>query len=230
MNREVITKPLGARASRPLILKNSGRKPAFPAKAEGFAITSRFFLIILLLAPVLAGCWKRVTPVEPEPSAVSGGEYIPAPSAITPPEPRVWAEPAEESRTSSSAPPAIFLEAERNFADGNYRRAAQSFEKFLYTFPKAPERERALFYLGFSLALSGEDKDLLQTEAALRRLISEFPKSSYRRQAEWILDLRSRIERLQSDVKERDERIRQLSEELRKLKSIDLERRPSRPE
>jgi len=191
---------------------------------------TRYFLLILLLAPTLTGCWKRVTPAEPEPSAVNGGAYVPAPAAITPPEPRVWAEPAEESQTSSSTPPVIFLEAERNFAEGNYRRASQSFEKFLYTFPKAPERERALFYLGFSLALSGEDKDLLQTEAALRRLISEFPKSSYRRQAEWILDLRARIERLQSDVKERDERIRQLSEELRKLKSIDLERRPSRPE
>ena len=191
---------------------------------------ARYFLIILLLASTLTGCWKRVIPAEPEPSAVNGGEYVPAPAAITPPEPRAWAEPAEEAQQSSYAPPVIFLEAERNFADGNYRRAAQSFEKFLYTFPKSPERERALFYLGFSLALSGEDKDLLQTEIPLRRLISEFPKSSYRRQAEWILDLRTRIERLQSDVKERDERIRQLSEELRKLKSIDLDRRPSRPE
>ena len=230
MNRDVIAKPLGERAPHPQILKNAGRMPAFPSKTEGFAITSLYFLIILLLTPAMSGCWKRVAPAEPEPAAVSVGDPVPAPSAITPPEPRAWLEPVEESQATASAPPAIYLEAERNFADGNYRRAAQSFEKFLYTFPKAPERERALFYLGFSLALSGEDKDLLQTGAALRRLISEFPKSPYRRQAEWILDLRTRIERLQSDVRERDERIRQLSEELRKLKSIDLDRRPSRPE
>jgi hypothetical protein len=37
---EVIAKPLGARASRPQVLENAGKIPVFPAKTEGFAITS----------------------------------------------------------------------------------------------------------------------------------------------------------------------------------------------
>jgi len=150
--------------------------------------------------------------------------------AITPTDIHVTAKPAEEQRQEAAAPSGFFIEAERNFEAGNYRQAAQSFEKFLNTFSNAPERDRALFNLGFSLALSGDDRNLLQTEAALNRLIAEFPKSPYRRQAEWILAMKTQIERLQADVRERDERIRQLSDELRKLKSIDLDRRPSRLE
>ena len=192
---------------------------------------ARFFLIILLLCPAVAGCRKNAAPAGPEPSAANGEEFVPAPAAITPHEPRVVEAPVEEEpKPEAAAPPEIFLEAERNFAEGNYRRAAQAFEGFLNTFPKAADRDLALFHFGFSLALAGDDKNLLQTEAVLRRLISEFPKSPYRRQAEWILDLKTQGERLQSDIKDRDERILQLSDELRKLKSIDLGRRPSRPE
>jgi TolA-binding protein len=196
-----------------------------------FGFSRMFYLrlmIILLPGLAAAGCGKNVAPAAPDPPAPV--EFVAAPSAITPPEPRVAAEPAEEPRPEAAAPPGFFVEAERNFEAGNYRQAAQAFEKFLNAFPKAADRDRALFHYGFSLALSGNDKDLIQTEAAFRRLIAEFPKSPYRRQAEWILDLKTRAERLQADVKDRDERIRQLSDELRKLKSIDLDRRPSRPE
>ncbi|MDR0842718.1 MAG: tetratricopeptide repeat protein, partial [Acidobacteriota bacterium] len=113
---------------------------------------------------------------------------------------------------------------------GRYKQASESYEKFLRTFPQASNRDRALFRLGLSLALAGEDQDMRQTEAAFQKLVAEFPRSPYRRQAEWILGLQTRIEKMQSDIKDRDERIRQLGDELRKLKSIDLGRRPSRPE
>ena len=191
---------------------------------------TKYLLIILMLWAAIAGCRKNVTPEPPEPQAAADAGYVPSPAAITPSEPGGASEPEETPRPATAAPPEIFMEAERNFTAGNYRQAAQAFEKFLYMFPKAPERDRALFHLGFSLALSGGDKDLVQTEAALRRLIAEFPKSSYRRQAEWILDMKTQIDRLQSELKDRDQRIRQLGDELRKLKSIDLDRRPSRPE
>jgi hypothetical protein len=183
-------------------------------------------MIILLLGLTAAGCRKNVTPAEPEPPPA----VALAPAAIIPPESRVADEQAEAPQPEAAAPPKSLVDAERSFEAGNYRQAAQAYEKFLNAFHNAPNRDRALFHLGFSLALSGDDRNLIQAETVLRRLISEFPKSPYRRQAEWILDLKTRIERLQSDVKERDERIRQLSDELRKLKSIDLDRRPSRPE
>ena len=184
-------------------------------------------IIILLLCLTVAGCRKNAAPTAPEPAAA---ESVPAPSAITPPDNRVTTEPAQEPQPEVSAPSGFFVEAEQYFETGNYRQAAQSFEKFLNTFPKASERDRALFHLGFSLALSGDDRDLLQTETVLRRLITEFPQSPYRRQAEWILNLKTQIEKLQSDVRDRDGQIRQLNDELRKLKSIDLDRRYSRPE
>ena len=189
-----------------------------------------------------AGCSKEVKPALPEPPQE---ELTQAPTAITPAEPRVAAEPVEApiiktdvvyktvdeaSQPVATAHPGIFTEAEKDFAAGNYKQAAHAYQKFLSTFPKAADRDRALFHFGFSLALSGSDPDLLQTEAALRRLITEYPQSPYRWQTEWILNLKTRIEQLQSNVKERDERIRQLSDELRKLKSIDFDRRPSRPE
>ena len=127
----------------------------------------RFLIIIMLLLPAMAGCRKNAAPVAPESRTT---EYSPAPAAITPPEPQSAVESAETSRPEVNAPPEIFIEAERNFTAGDYLRAAQVYEKFLYTFPKSPERDRALFHLGFSLALSGDDRGLFQTEATLRRL------------------------------------------------------------
>ena len=188
---------------------------------NGFA---RYLIIIPLLGPAV-GCQKKPTPVMPEPLAVTIiEESVRAPSAITPSEPTGYIQP------ETAVPQEIFMEAEQNFVEGNYRQAAKAFENFLRFFPKAPASDRALFHLGFSLALSGDDLDLLQTEATLRRLIAEFPRSPYRRQAEWILSLMARIEKLQSDASDHNERIRQLSNELNRLRSIDFDRRPSRPE
>ena len=189
----------------------------------------RLFIIILLGVACATACKKNVTPGTPE-SPSPEDEYIAAPSAITPTAPRVTHEPTETPQTRDAAPSAIFIEAERHFATGNYRRAAAAYEKFLHAFPRTPERDRALFHFGLSLALSGDDRDMLNTEIALRRLIDEFPQSPYLSSAELIIDLKTRIERLQSEVKDLDERIRQLSDELNTLKSIDLYRRPSRPE
>jgi len=53
--------------------------------------------------------------------------------------------------------------------------------------------------------------------------------NQYKSQAEFILMLQAQIEALKSDVKKREMRIKQLSEELQKLKEIDMQRRPSRP-
>ena len=57
---------------------------------------------------------------------------------------------------------------------------------------------------------------------------SEFPESPYRKQAEYILALKTQIERLRSDIRKRDEAVKELSEELNRLKQIDMQRRPSR--
>lgn len=116
------------------------------------------------------------------------------------------------------------------FKLGSYVKAVHSFEAFLNDNPKSEERDVALFHLGLARALSGDTtKELRQAEAAFRMLISESPKSPYRRQAEYILGLQSQIDKLRSDLKDRDERVKKLSEELQRLKEIDLQRRPSLP-
>jgi hypothetical protein len=55
------------------------------------------------------------------------------------------------------------------------------------------------------------------------------PQSQYESEARLILSLEADVERLQSDVARREERVRQLSGELEKLKEIDMQRRPARP-
>jgi len=125
----------------------------------------------------------------------------------------------------------ILLElADRNFRAGDYKRAAQNYEKFLVVLPNSKDCDQALFHLGLSRILASEpDRDLRQADAAFRRLIAQFPQSPYRSQAEFILGLQGQIAKLRSDVKERDEKIKRLGDELQKLKQIDMQRRPSKP-
>ena len=153
-----------------------------------------------------------------------------APAAVTP---RIGLPPAP----LESAPiaktitlPLSNLElGEMYFQVGNYPQAAKALDASVRD-PKAKDRDRALFLLGFSRALAGDNsRDLRHAEAHWKRLISEFPNSIYKGPAEFLLGLQAQIEKLRSDAKERDEKIKNLSEELQVLKDIDLQRRPSRP-
>jgi len=184
-----------------------------------------FMLLFVLMASW--GCRKNV--VVPEQQIPPAKKDVVAPSAITPNLPPPDPEPTETPIPKETVPPDSFMLGEQNFQKGNYRQAAQLFEKFLKASPKAQNRDQALFYLGLSLAL-GNGLDARPAENAFRRLIAEFPRSPYRGQAELIIGLQAQIDRLRSDVKARDDRINRLNDELRKLKSIDIQRRPSRPE
>ena len=104
-------------------------------------------------------------------------------------------------------------------------------DAFIDNNPEPEIRERALYLLGLSWALAGNSaQNQRESEAAFRRLIAEFPESPYRDPAKYILDLKARINRLRAAVAERDESIEKLSEELNRLKEIDLQRKPTRPE
>jgi tetratricopeptide (TPR) repeat protein len=137
-------------------------------------------------------------------------------------------EPAPLPKTIAA--PNSFDLGEMNFQLGKYPQAAGFYQELLQSNPESPLRDTALFHLGLSLGLGNDSsRDLQQSQAALKRLISESPNSPYRSQAELILRLQAQIEKLRADTKERDERIKRLSEELQKLKDIDLQRKPSRP-
>jgi tetratricopeptide (TPR) repeat protein len=193
---------------------------------------SSIVIAFSLLLLVSWGCHKKAAVVVPPPSPPVAAEET-APSAVTPrvPTPSTPAplDPAPIPKTITA--PSNLEVGEMNFHVGNYRQAARSFEAYLNSSPKSKSRDQALFYLGLSRILASDSsRDPHQAEVAFKRLITEFPTSPYRKEAEYILGLQAQIERLRSDVKERDDRIKRLSEELQKLKEIDLQRKPSRPQ
>ncbi len=189
-----------------------------------FVLRPSLFVILLLLLPW--GCHKKPSAPVPVPTRSAPPPAVTRPATI-PPKPAPL-EPAPLAKTVT-APTNLDL-GEMNFQVGNYSQAIRLLETFLQENPKSGSRDRALYYLGFSRFLAdGPDRDPRQAEAALKRLLSEHPNSQYRDPAEFILGLGTQIEKLRSDIKDRDEKIKRLSDELQKLKEIDLQRRPSRP-
>jgi hypothetical protein len=201
-----------------------------------FGVGNRKLLCILLIALFLvsaSGCRKKAAVSIPVPVPAAPAVAIappPPPPAIIPSEPS----PASAESIQAVALPKIvtmpnyFEMAELNFLAGEYKQAAQAFETFLKTAPKSKDHDQALFHLGLSRALATDSsRDLRQAMVAFRRLIAEFPQSPYRSQAEFIVGLQWQIEKLRADVKERDEKIKKLSDELQTLKQIDLQRRPA---
>jgi TolA-binding protein len=198
-----------------------------------FEIVNRRLSIIIIFGVALLsswGCHKKssATPPPLEPKTPPVIENIP--SAITPKVPTLpKPAPAEPISLPRTIPKELDL-GEADLQAGKYQKAAMAFESFLKANPNSEDRDKGLFYLGLSRALAGNTaRNPRQAEASFKQLISEFPNSPYRIQAEFVLGLQSQIEKLRSDVKEREERIKKLSEELQKLKEIDLQRRPSRP-
>lgn len=184
----------------------------------------------ICLAVLLSwGCQKKPAAVIP---ASTPAPAVPesAPAAVTPAIVHT-AEPVPAPLPKTISSPDNLELGRKSYLVGNYPQTIKSCEEYLQENPTARERDQCLFLLGISLALSNDSaRNLRQAQVALKRLISEFPTSPYRPEAEFFLEQQGKIERLQSDVREREERIKKLTEELQILKEIDLQRRPSRPE
>jgi tetratricopeptide (TPR) repeat protein len=182
---------------------------------------------ILAFALLVSWSCHRKTAVSPPiPTSIPETTKIEPPPAITPPTiPPAKAPPPKPITTPSS-----FDLGETSFQLGKYARAAKYYEAYLKASPKE-NRDTALYHLALSRALASDSsRDLNQTGAALKKLISEYPKSQFKDQAEFILGLINQTEKLRLEVKERDEKAKRLNEELQKLKDIDMQRRPSRTE
>ncbi len=198
-----------------------------------FARRSPCRLLLLGLLLSLPACHKKApAPVATAPAPAASPAGPPAPVAIIPvpppPAPK-QDEAAPAAPAGEATEPTLVEVGMAQFQAGDYALASQSLEAFLRQHPEAPDREPALFFLGLSRALAQDaSRNLLQAEAALRRLAAEFPQSVYRRPAEYLLRLQARIDRLTAEAKEREERVRQLEEELERLKEIDLKRTPGR--
>ena len=190
----------------------------------------RIFLFLSLILLASWGCFGKKAAVKsppPGPAPAPRATVAPAPSAVIPPPADTQPAPLEPAPIPKTITSPNNLElGEMNFELSNYQKAIKALEAYLSD-PKSKNRDQALFHLGLARALDSSH-DMRQADAAFRRLISEFPKSRYKDQAELILGLQVQIDRLKSDVKEREDRIKKLSEELQALKDIDLQRRPAR--
>ena len=153
-------------------------------------------------------------------------------------------------------------QGDRHFEAGDYANAVIAYAAYVREQPNGLEADHALFRLALVHALPGhpaQNQD--QAIAYLNELVSRFPQSPLRPEAELLLQKEQQIisfrseiaqremqvevltrqmeelrqaggeelDQLRADLKGREERVRQLSEELDRLKAIDMQRRASPP-
>ena len=129
------------------------------------------------------------------------------------------------------SPPDEFQLAERQFDAGNYAAAAASYAQCLQRNPPPEKREMALFRLALAYALPGTGiQQWTQAISHFRQLLAVAPQSSVKTQVQVIVALHEELELMRIQDRAKDLQIKTLSSELDKLKKIDLQKRPSRPE
>jgi len=67
--------------------------------------------------------------------------------------------------------------------------------------------------------------DWPRATATLKQLLEEYPESPLKAQANLILSLRADLDQVTNDARQRDQKLRQLTTELDRLKKIDADRR-----
>jgi tetratricopeptide (TPR) repeat protein len=181
--------------------------------------------ILLLSLLLLCGCHDTIM-VYPPPRIPKPPPPIPDVSENPPPAP----EPPPKLSAGEIAEMRMLEIADTNFILGKYKEAIEVYQAYLERYPQSKSRDKALFRLGLSQALSsGSGKGLSGAKTSLKRMLSEFPASVYKSQAELILGLIAQVDTLNVEVEEGNSKIQRLQEELKRLKEIDLQRSPSRP-
>jgi hypothetical protein len=130
------------------------------------------------------------------------------------------------SKVAVPTPPPMILPAppspmnklelgEQQFIAGNYEEATRLLEAFLAENANAAGRDKASFRLGVAYALTAKTPpERARAEAQLKLLVSQYPQSDFRPQAELILSLESDIEQLRRDIFDRDNKILDIAEQL----------------
>ncbi len=189
-------------------------------------------LIGLLL--MAGACHKRPKANAPTPPLFAHTIIVSSPPPTLPLPRRLNIQPVPVSQPLNAYQLAV-----RNLRDGKYDGAAQALEEYLKD-ADLKNRESAIFYLALSrcfMALnSGSARDMRTAKDELDSLLASYPEGQYKAAADIIRRLldrlaneRSEQSRLQKDMKEKDDQIQQLKDELQKLKDIDMKRNPSRP-
>jgi outer membrane protein assembly factor BamD (BamD/ComL family) len=127
------------------------------------------------------------------------------------------------------APPVLpppLAEAEAAYIRGDFSRAANAYETYLQSRPQGTGLDAVLFRFAVSQSLSGVPARELASNDTFKQLIKDFSASPYAASAGRILNSRDNAARSQqTDLKAKDEQIRQLKDELEKYKKIDSGRR-----
>jgi len=132
--------------------------------------------------------------------------------------------------------PASLLIADEAFEQGDYTRAARSYDIFLDSHIVREDMDRILFRSAVADSLSEAGGQQEKSNEVLYRLLRDFPQSSYTPPARMILSLRSDLAKVQGDFaklqtdkdamqKTLNDKVKQLSDELESIKKIDLNRR-----
>lgn len=89
-----------------------------------------------------------------------------------------------QSTRVNTASMQIFREGRDQIEAQNWQRAAEKFNEFITGYPKDKDLDAALYWYGYVLQKQGRNDD---AKAPLLRLITRFPSSSWRREAEALL-------------------------------------------
>jgi hypothetical protein len=176
--------------------------------------------VLVLLAVWTAGCHKRAPkivalPPTPPPSVVSP-PVTPTPVTIPPVAPPV----------ELPSPAIAFLdEGDRAFIAGSYDQAARAYENYLQVAPNGASRDYVLFRLGLSYASRSGPTDWQRAMTTLKLLVEQYPDSPLKVPANFIVSLRTDLDQASGDIKQRDQKIKQLTTELDRLRKIDTDRR-----
>jgi len=174
----------------------------------------QFSRILLLTIVAFTGCHHERKPLTALP--VAPAPVPPPPS--TPPQPTELPAPPPIPQPNVPATPVLnpLDEADGAFNAGNYVDAAHRYEKYLQT--GGERRDEALYRMALSLALTPGNVDWARVTTPLKQLVDQYPESPFKPPATLILSLTA-------DAQKRDQRIKQLTTELDKLKQIDADRR-----
>jgi hypothetical protein len=187
-------------------------------------------IAFVILFTLFSGCQKRV-PVAAQPP-------------VLPPIARTTIQPALDTTPPPALAPtraAVLLDkAKRDFAEGRYEVCAETYADYVsYTPAGDEERQQALFNWGICYLLRPPSPDWQRAAAAFKKLGDEFPKSPLKAEASFIQSLQQKtvllqadnqslqtvVDQLTADGKKNESKIKQLSNDLERLKKIDAERR-----
>ena len=133
----------------------------------------------------------------------------------------------DPARISTPAPPVAvdyFQEGEKQFRIGNYAEAEKAYNTHLRNQPAAENQDLTLIRLAIVYAVAPDPvRNPERSAASLNRLVSSFPQSTWRPQAELMLELHAKVSKLQSEVVEKDDTIRRLSIEAEAAQKLDAE-------